>query len=265
MEPIKAVSPTVSGTDKSGESYRKWNLLMKKLRFIRSFYFGKEIFMQQKRLSLYQIDMKYIRDLANKDENVMSVSPQINKENRPFVGIVVICDKQKYCIPLSSPKPKHNKMKNDVDFTKIYDKNKLLGVLNFNNMIPVDESVIKLFDLHIKSTDSPETAHYKKMAIKQLNWCQQNQNAIVIKANKLYNMVTLTPEKSRNITRRCCDFKKLEAILEKYIAHSSEHSVPKQNGTSTLFSRSAQKSFAEKAAKQPMQQQKDKSKDDITH
>ena len=26
MEPIKAVSPTVSGTDKSGESYRKWKL-----------------------------------------------------------------------------------------------------------------------------------------------------------------------------------------------------------------------------------------------
>lgn len=24
MEPIKAVSPTGSGTDKSGESYRKW-------------------------------------------------------------------------------------------------------------------------------------------------------------------------------------------------------------------------------------------------
>lgn len=34
---------------------------------------------------------------------------------------------------------------------------------------------------------------------------------------------------------------------------------------STLFSRSAQKSFVEKAAKQPMQQQKNKSKDDITH
>ena len=51
--------------------------------------------------------MKYIRDLAKSDDNVMSVSPQIGKESRPFVGIVVICDKKPYCIPLTSPKPKH--------------------------------------------------------------------------------------------------------------------------------------------------------------
>ncbi len=31
VEPIKAVSPTVSGTDKSGESYRKWNRLRLRL------------------------------------------------------------------------------------------------------------------------------------------------------------------------------------------------------------------------------------------
>ena len=38
--------------------------------------------MKQKRLFLYQVDIKYIRDLSNKDEtgNVRSVSPQINKE-----------------------------------------------------------------------------------------------------------------------------------------------------------------------------------------
>ncbi len=178
--------------------------------------------MEQKRLSLFQIDMKYVRDLAKSDDRVMSISPQINKENRPFVGIVVIMDDKKYCIPLSSPKSKHNEMKNDVDFTKIYDKDKLLGVLNFNNMIPVDESVLIHVDLRIKSTDSPETAHYKKMSAKQLNWCQQNQDAIVTKANKLYKIITKTPEKSRSLTRRCCDFKKLEVVLEKRLAKFTE-------------------------------------------
>ena len=74
--------------------------------------------MKQKRLSIYQIDMKYVRDLAKADDKVMSVSPQENKESRPFVGIVVIMNDKKYCIPLSSPKSKHNQMKNDVDFTK---------------------------------------------------------------------------------------------------------------------------------------------------
>lgn len=30
--------------------------------------------------------------------------------------------------------------------------------------------------------------------------------------------MTLTPEKDRNLTRRCCDFKKLEQVLEKWIS-----------------------------------------------
>ena len=33
--------------------------------------------MEQKRLRLYKLDMKYIRDLAKKDDNVHSVSPQV--------------------------------------------------------------------------------------------------------------------------------------------------------------------------------------------
>lgn len=60
--------------------------------------------------------MKYIRDLSRVDDNVMSVSPQEHKENRPFVEIIVILEEKQYCIPLTSPKPKHDKMKNDLDF-----------------------------------------------------------------------------------------------------------------------------------------------------
>lgn len=46
--------------------------------------------MEQERLNLYHMDMKYIRDLHNADDRVQSVSPQIHKSNRPFVGIVVV-------------------------------------------------------------------------------------------------------------------------------------------------------------------------------
>ena len=99
--------------------------------------------MKKQRFHLYHIDMKYVRDLARADDKVMSVSPQIGKESRPFVGIVVICNQKKYCIPLTSPKPKHQTMKNDRDFSRMFDKgNKLIGCLNFNNMLPVDDSVL---------------------------------------------------------------------------------------------------------------------------
>ena len=78
--------------------------------------------MKQQRLSLYTIDLKYIRNLAKADDNVLSISPQVGKSTRPFIGIIVICDEKQYCVPLSSPKAKHKNMKNDVDFSKISNR-----------------------------------------------------------------------------------------------------------------------------------------------
>lgn len=145
----------------------------------------------------------------------MSVSPQVGKETRPFVGIVIVCGVQKYCIPLSSPKPKHKSMKNDVDFMKIWDGEKLIGVLNFNNMIPVDESCILPLNLRITEKDDSAIRNYKKMAVKQLDWCQRNQDAIVKKANKLYTLLQ-SDRVSSILKKRCCNFKKLEIVLQKW-------------------------------------------------
>ena len=175
--------------------------------------------MEQKRLNLYLIDIKYIRNLANADEHVMSVSPQIGKDTRPFVGIVIICESQKYCIPLSSPKRKHNFMKNDVDFTKIMDGEKLIGVLNFNNMIPVADSCITPLNLRITGKDTAAEKNYKKMAAKQLDWCQHNQAAIIKKANRLYKMMESEAINSF-LKQRCCNFRKLEKVLEKWAERS---------------------------------------------
>lgn len=160
-----------------------------------------------KRFSVYQIDTEYISELSETDENVRKIS-----KNPPLVGIVAdICGKQ-YFIPFSAPKPKHSQMNNDIDFTKMTDDGKLIGVLNFNNMVPVNDSVILPLNTDIEENDD---VRYKKMVMKQLDWCQKNHESIIAKACKLYKMVTETPEKNILITRRCCDFKKLEKALEK--------------------------------------------------
>ena len=120
--------------------------------------------MKQKRLSLYTVNMKYIRNLAHEDDNVASVSPQIEKSIRPFIGIIVICGEKQYCVPLSSPKEKHKSMKNDKDFSKIFDSTgKLIGVLNFNNMIPVREDIINKVDIAIHPNDSPAMKRYGRI------------------------------------------------------------------------------------------------------
>lgn len=49
----------------------------------------------KEKLNLYEIDMKYVRNLSKVDDNVVSVSPQLNKENRPFIGIIILVNKKK--------------------------------------------------------------------------------------------------------------------------------------------------------------------------
>lgn len=172
--------------------------------------------MKKQKLHLYHIDMKYIRDLSRIDDKVMSVSPQIEKERRPFVGVVVICNCRRYCIPLTSPKLKHQSMKNDKDFSRIFDKrDNLIGCLNFNNMLPVDDTVLYKIDMKIKPGDNAKERAYKSLLNDQLDWCNRNIESITTKAEKLYKIVTETPDKMKNLTRRCCDFKRLEQVLEK--------------------------------------------------
>ena len=119
--------------------------------------------MKQERLNLYHIDMKYIRNLHNIDDRVSSVSPQIGKQHRVYVGIVVVCNEHKYLIPLSHPVEKHKKMSARADFDKIYDKNKkLIGVLNYNLMIPVKEH--QLIKVNLKSNkDKSRCLDFKRL------------------------------------------------------------------------------------------------------
>lgn len=176
-------------------------------------------------IDLYYIDLKYIRSLSNVDDNVMSISPQRGKENRPFVGVIVLVNGEEYCIPLTSPKEKFRKKKSQVDFIKIFDESsrdennqyKLIGVLNINNMIPVEATVIRKVDLVIHKNDSMEIKRSKILMQKQLAWCRDNKEVINNRAQKVYDLVVNTPEKNKNLTKRANKYKELENKLRKYI------------------------------------------------
>ena len=130
--------------------------------------------MIQAPLEVYRIDMKYIRNLHNIDDRVLSVSPQIGKDERPFLGVIVICNEHKYCVPLSKSKKKHEKMRDKIDFKKIVHHGKLIGVLNFNLMIPVEDTLIQKIDTKIRKHDNADTKKKKELLIKELEWCNEH-------------------------------------------------------------------------------------------
>lgn len=195
--------------------------------------------------------MKYIRNLQKADEKVLSVSPQIKKNTRKFVGIIVLINGRKYCVPLTSArkdgqiKSKFANRPNSLDFLRVLDTSRgsqngcspMIAALNFNNMIPVDESVLIKIDIKPLPTDPPEERRYKKIMAKELDWCQHNEDLIVNRANRLYDLATNTPDQIPRIMERCCDFLKLEAVLERYVARKAQ----KQQGEAYIESLSPEK------------------------
>lgn len=164
--------------------------------------------------------MKYIRNLQKIDNKVLSVSPQTGKENRIFIGVIIICGTQKYCIPLSSPKDKHRNMKNSMDFSKIEVQGQLFGVLNFNLMIPVENEQLQPLDTVIHKRDRPNIKHYKKLCLQELAWCQTNCEIISNKANVLYRKYI--SGETFSCRNRCLNFPKLEKECQKYNAKIKE-------------------------------------------
>lgn len=170
--------------------------------------------MTQLPLEVYRIDMKYIRNLHHIDDRIFSVSPQIGKDERPFLGIIIICNDHKYCIPLSKPKKKHKKMRDKIDFKKIIYDGSLIGVLNFNLMIPVETAQLQRIDTKIRKHDNADTRKKKELLIKELAWCNEHISDLANTANVLYQKYV--SGEYFVARKQCLDFKRMELECEKY-------------------------------------------------
>ena len=90
-------------------------------------------------MRFYNIKDDYITFLRQYDMKIT----ENKQEARPYVGVVLEINGIHYYAPFTSPKPKHQKMKNGKDFRKINQG--IYGAINFNNMIPiVAEALIEI-------------------------------------------------------------------------------------------------------------------------
>ena len=164
-------------------------------------------------LEIVRVDSDYCDYLRQFDNKV--AYNKYEKELRPFIGILFEIDTCHYFAPLSSPKPKHRKMKNMIDFFKIKDGE--LGAVNFNNMIPVTDKNYTLVDLN-KETLTIAELKYQKLLKEQLSWLNAHYRQVKNKSFRLYQLYN-SEKLPANMKSRCCNFKLLE---EKCIEYNKE-------------------------------------------
>ncbi len=154
------------------------------------------------------MDEKYIQYLKKLDSKV----PNNYSEAKPFVGILLSVNGLDYIAPLTSAKPKHEKIKNSNPASfKVFDgtsEGDLLALVQLNNMIPVLSKCINKLD--VSSMD----IKYQYLLLKEINYIRTHRDKLLKKAEKLYNMVTV--KKIPTFVKISCDFTKLETATMLY-------------------------------------------------
>ena len=155
------------------------------------------------KLKIYRIKDKYVRYLHGADHRV-----QDNKaQHRPYVGVVLLVGSYKYFVPMESPKPNHKNIKNGKHIMRL-DKG-TLGLLGFNNMIPVPDTALISFDI-----DAEPDVKYADLLRRQAAYINRHKAEVYQRASDTYYAVVNNTNKF--LVGISCDFKKLEFASKRY-------------------------------------------------
>ena len=167
-----------------------------------------------KNLMLFELDEKYYNFLVQYDSRIM-YNKNAPLGSRPYVGIVLDINNYKYFAPLTSPKFKQNKQKNNHSIDMILIDNGKYGAINLNNMIPAKLCFLKIKKYDILPNDTFKEKQYKLLLANQIQWCNILKNKILINTNakRIYKIKNDNSIQNKNVLKlkeRCCDFKLLE-------------------------------------------------------
>lgn len=154
-------------------------------------------------LRIYRIADQYVAYLRKIDGRV-----QHNKgQRRPYIGVVLYVGQYQYFVPMESPKPNHIHIKPGKHIMKL-DSGRL-GLLGFNNMIPVHPAAIILVDI-----DAEPDEKYAELLRRQATFINRNKSTILSKASETY--FSVTNNKNKFLVGISCNFKKLERASGRY-------------------------------------------------
>lgn len=158
------------------------------------------------KLKFYEIDNDYI-DFMNSLSPMMMHNKQSHQINqRKYIGIVLTVNGYNYFAPLSSFKPKHERMKNALDFIKIGN----YAVINLNCMFPAPSALCKYVDFSAIKDEKYKSLLMAEYLIVKRQTKQINNNALNLYKHKI-NYGDSTP-----LACRCNDFLALEKACDSY-------------------------------------------------
>lgn len=170
-------------------------------------------------MNWYVVDKKYINYLTQFDSRVGYV--EYGDRLKLHVGILLTIGTFHYYVPISSAKPKHQKMSNSLDFHKLLDESSgyLYAVLNINNMIPVpDNCITQLKYNQIENYRSFKNEKEKNRLYlsspKGKSPDRQSSGHLTRQGPEIIQKCTAKPDSS--LASRCCNFKMLEGKCASY-------------------------------------------------
>ncbi len=157
-------------------------------------------------IKIYEVDAKYINYLSQFAAHLF-LNKQAGQQNeRKYIGVVLSVNGMNYFAPLSSFKPKHNAMRDGIDFIKI----KNYAVINLNNMFPIAPNTYSYVDISAVKNEK-----YKELLRAEYRYIKSIQERIRKNALTLYKLWLKDGNKTA-LGKRCNDFTLLEDACKKY-------------------------------------------------
>ena len=165
------------------------------------------------------INELYLNYLRNNYESRIPYSDYGQDKFKPFFGSLFNIGDMVYVTQISHPQERHNNLKQNLDFYKIYhpESGRLLSVINLNYMFPIHNSLLvdlKYKDINKHRTFSNDEEKSKYIDLLDIELKAINELPIINNAQKIYKLKYDFPD--NYISKRCFNFKRLEIACMKY-------------------------------------------------
>lgn len=159
------------------------------------------------------ISEDYLSYLRSGVEQRIPLSDYGARNMKPFFGVLFETGDLSYVTQISHPQPRHVKLKNSLDFYKVFHPtdNRLIAVVNLNYMFPIPKVLLK--DLEYKEIENFRIFTSPAEKSKYINLLETELKIISgfnlqDKAKLIYDLKYQNP--THAVSMRCFDFKNIE-------------------------------------------------------